>query len=82
MTYHKLKIQKKYAIAKLEGVKPFEIRYDDRCFKVGDIVSYEVLDDKELNEHFRYLLYEIVYISDYEQKKGYVVFAEKLIHQS
>lgn len=36
MTTHTLKIQKQYADAVLNGTKTFEIRKNDRNFKVGD----------------------------------------------
>lgn len=51
--------------------KTFEIRKNDRGFKVGD--------DLILNETHNHLLtgrlikVKIIYMTDYEQKKGYVV---------
>lgn len=53
MRAHVLKIRKEFADAKLAGLKPWEIRStEDRNFRVGDIVIYEVLGDPEhpLNE--------------------------------
>lgn len=38
MKLHELKIKAEYANAKLKGIKPFEIRKNDRDFKVGDII--------------------------------------------
>lgn len=43
MTTHTLKIQKQYADAVLNGTKTFEIRKNDRNFKVGDKIVFEVL---------------------------------------
>ena len=43
MTTHTLKIQKQYADAVLNGTKTFEIRNNDRNFKVGDKIVFEVL---------------------------------------
>lgn len=43
MTTHTLKIQKQYADAVSNGTKTFEIRKNDRNFKVGDKIVFEVL---------------------------------------
>ena len=61
---HKLKIDKQYLDALLEGTKTFEIRYNDRDYKVGDYLIFE-------NKH----KFKITYITDYEQKEGYVVMS-------
>lgn len=42
MTTHTLKIQKQYADAVLNGTETFEIRKNDRNFKVGDKIGYDV----------------------------------------
>ena len=44
MKLHELKLLKTYAVAKKEGLKPFEIRKNDRDFKVGDLVKYIVVE--------------------------------------
>ena len=61
---HKLKIDKQYLDALLDGTKTFEIRYNDRGYKVGDYLIFE-------NKH----KFKITYITDYEQKEGYVVMS-------
>lgn len=48
MTTHTLKIQKQYADAVLNGTKTFEIRKNDRNFKVGDKIVFKVLLDDGL----------------------------------
>jgi hypothetical protein len=57
----------------LSGEKTFEIRYNDRGFKVGDKVMLREVDS---NREYtgRQSEYTIGYICDYEQKEGYVVF--------
>lgn len=40
---HELKIAYEYGVAKLDGKKLFEIRKNDRDFKVGDLVHYTLL---------------------------------------
>ena len=70
-----------YARAKLQGLKPFEIRLNDRNYKVGDLVKYTIPDDKILNEVFNGMTYRIIYITDYEQKDGYIVFADTLLKE-
>lgn len=77
MKLHNLKIKAEYATAKLKGVKPFEIRLNDRNFKVGDIVKYTCIDSPIVNSDISRKLYYIAYITNYEQKDGYVVFCDK-----
>ena len=75
---HLLKIRKEFADAKLAGLKPWEIRStEDRTFRVGDVVVYEVLDDPEhpLNEKE----YTITFIYDgaIGLTNNYCIFTDK-----
>lgn len=78
MTTHQLKINKDFFEAVYKGVKTFEIRFNDRDYKVLDTV---VLNEIDSNRVFtgRSLSATITYISDYEQKPGYVVFGIKKV---
>jgi len=69
MKKHRLKIKPQYLEAIISGDKTFEIRKNDRDFKVGDRV--ELID----NENQRYLIIRIKYIDDYAQLPGYIVFS-------
>lgn len=77
MKLHNLKIKAVYASAKLRGDKPFEIRLNDRDFQVGDIVNYTCIDSSIFNEKISKKLYYITYITNFEQKDGYVVFGDR-----
>jgi hypothetical protein len=77
MKLHNLKIKAEYASAKLRGDKPFEIRLNDRDFQVGDIVNYTCIDSSIFNEKISKKLYYITYITNFEQKDGYVVFGDR-----
>lgn len=46
MTTHTLKICKKYADAVMSGAKTFEIRKNDRNFKVGDKIVFDVVTNE------------------------------------
>ena len=72
---HQLKILPQYFQAVAIGDKSFEIRKNDRDYKVGDNI---VLKEYEKG-HFtgRNILVTITYITDYEQKDDYVVFGIK-----
>ncbi|MGF1786455.1 DUF3850 domain-containing protein [Photobacterium swingsii] len=67
MKVHTLKIEPVYLNAIIDGKKTFEIRKNDRDFRVGDRVRL-ITDD-------RYLNIRIKYLTDYQQKDGYVVFS-------
>ena len=44
MKLHELKLLEEYATAKKDGIKPFEIRKNDRSFQVGDLVKYNIIE--------------------------------------
>ena len=81
---HELKILECYAQAKLNGDKLFEIRDNERHgFQKGDIVSYRVVDNLGLNVNhpLNGKEYEIIYVTNYNQKDGWVVFGEKEVQK-
>ncbi|WP_158117244.1 DUF3850 domain-containing protein [Vibrio cincinnatiensis] len=69
MSDHQLKIKPEYLEAIIRGDKTFEIRKNDRDFKIGDQVMLIETDGT------RYLIIRIKYITDYAQQDGYVVFS-------
>lgn len=79
MKIHHLKIKAEYALSKLQGTKPFEIRRNDRNFEVGDIINYHCIDSPAIDDEISARLYEVVYITNYEQQNGYVVFTDRAL---
>ncbi len=80
---HELKIWPVYFEAVLSGDKRFEIRNNtDRGFQKGDLVKLIEYDPKTIPDYKKYtgrnLLVEIIYVTNYEQKEGMVVFGFKL----
>ena len=78
MKVHNLKIKPCYFNDVIKGVKTFEVRYNDRDFKIGDYITLE-----EFNNHGytgRFITAEIIYIlKDNEYlKENYVVLGIKL----
>lgn len=73
---HILKIHPEYFEAILNNKKTFEIRLNDRDFKVGDTL---VLKEYVFNKGFTGLSINktITYITDYAQKENYVVMSIK-----
>ncbi|EIA7337258.1 DUF3850 domain-containing protein [Listeria monocytogenes] len=67
---HELKILSEYFWDIAEGRKTFEIRKNDRDFQVGDILILREWDDMDTG---LYTVVEVVYMTDYEQKDGFVV---------
>lgn len=72
---HELKIQPEYFNAVLMGTKTFEIRKNDRGYKVGDMLILKewVLGTRTYTG--KELARKVTYITDYQQKPGYVVMA-------
>lgn len=79
MSHHNLKILVPWFEDILKNNKRFEIRINDRDFKVGDTVTLEEFDGEEQKFTGLQINVEIVYITDFEQRNGFVVFGFKLV---
>lgn len=60
MTIHELKIQHQYLIDIKNGFKTFELRKNDRGYKVGDLIKFIDLGKKRIKADST--LYKITYI--------------------
>ena len=74
---HNLKIKTKYLDEIYEGIKTFEIRFNDRNFKVGDTLHLRGFDDGEYTGEGLYR--DITYILDDPEyvKEGFVIMGIK-----
>ena len=76
---HKIKIKYKYYRDVLNGDKTFEIRKNDRDYKVGDIIQFvPVADDSDMIIPHNPNEYKITYVfhgGEYGLEEGYCVFA-------
>ncbi len=69
--FHELKILPQYFWACKTGHKCFEIRKNDRDFKVGDLIQLREYKDGSYTG--RCVLGRISFITDYQQQDDYVV---------
>jgi hypothetical protein len=69
---HNLKILPEYFQAIAKGIKTFEIRKNDRNYQIGDQIT--LMEHNGRNYTGREIIGSITYITDYEQKEGYIVF--------
>ncbi len=78
MRVHNLKIKPQYFKDVVAEVKKFEVRFNDRNFKVGDLIVLEEFDHKSYTG--KYVNAEITYICNDKEfvKKDYVVLGIKL----
>lgn len=70
---HKLKILPQYFDAVVDGTKTFEIRKNDRDFKIGDILFLHEWNPANKQYTGQTMTKQICYITNYAQKYGYVV---------
>lgn len=74
---HELKILPEYFEAVASGRKQFEIRKNDRDYKVGDLLTLHEHDPWEDEHTGNSYTVKITYITDYAQQPGYVVMGIK-----
>ena len=75
--FHELKCHPDFFEAVRSGDKTFEIRFNDRGFRVADGIRLKEYSPVVNKYTGRDLFLEITYITDFEQKKGFVVLAIK-----
>ena len=75
---HELKIETKFLEQIFKKNKTFEIRKNNRNYEVDDILILKEWDDKKKRFSSNWLEARVTYISDYQQKPGYVVLAIKV----
>lgn len=82
---HELKTRLQYFKASWAGVKQFEIRNNDRKFELHDEIVLQEYNHFLTDTNGAYTGREIhgfiTYITDYNQKEGYVVFSYSESHR-
>lgn len=79
---HELKILPEFFEAVTSGRKQFEIRKNDRDFKVGDqliLKEYDIWESKFTGNSYKA---EITYITDYAQQDRYVVLGIRGVEEA
>lgn len=74
---HELKTWPEFFQPILDGVKTFEIRKNDRNFKVGDLLRLREWNFESLKYTHRELYVRVLYITDFSQPEGQVVMSIK-----
>lgn len=80
MTIHELKIKKDYFIAIRNRTKNFELRKNDRDYRVGDLIKFIVLDDFNITynpSELYYISYVLQNCPEYGLQEGYCILAIK-----
>ncbi|WP_445506719.1 ASCH/PUA domain-containing protein [Niallia sp. 03190] len=72
---HKLKIQPEFFEEVCTGIKSFEIRRNDRDFRVGDILLLQEYIPETEKYTGRVIDRKVTYITNYAQRSDYVVMA-------
>lgn len=80
--YIRLKIHPKFYKAQSDGKKNFEIRKNDKHFKVGDILILLEFDPKMKKYTKRGMLVRVTYITDYAQQDDYVVLGTMALNMT
>ncbi|EAE7802272.1 DUF3850 domain-containing protein [Listeria monocytogenes] len=72
---HELKTMSEYFVPVAEGRKTFEIRKNDRDFKIDDYLLLKEFKDTYTGW---VALVKVIYMTNYEQKNDYVVLGIEL----
>ena len=83
MKTHNLKLNMDFCNDVLNDKKTFEIRYNDRGYRVGDLIKFKAVDDKGyIPCIIENRLYKITYIlSGWGLKDGYVALGIKEVSE-
>ena len=81
MVTHSLKTLPEYYQAVRSGKKTFEIRENDRGFAVGDSLMLREWDPSRAAYTGRRLTVTVTYLTDFEQKPGFVVLGIRMSKQ-
>lgn len=76
MANHQIKILEKFAEVQRLGLKPWEVRVKDRDYKVGDKITFHIIDDVMREPTGRFYQKKITYILDGGQvgvNQGYCI---------
>ncbi len=77
---YELKILPEYFEPVAAGKKTFEIRYTlDRTFRIGDRILLEEWNKEQNKLTGRYVVIEVMYITDYNQAPSQIVFSFRMI---
>lgn len=82
MSIQRIKILRRFFESVKSGLKTFEIRDNsDRNFQAGETLHFIEVEERNhiLIDTGRVLWGRITYVTNYEQKPGYVVFAFTLL---
>lgn len=79
LTFHALKTEPKAFNDTATGNKLFEIRKNDRNFKINDIIILQEYISAQKEYTGKFVIAKVTSIYDYEQKEGYVVLGIKPI---
>ena len=74
-TRHSLKCWPAFFQAIIDGTKTFEIRLNDRGYQDGDVLELSEYDHIRGEFTGRQIKKRVTFITDWEQKPGYVVMA-------
>lgn len=73
MKIHQLKIKDVYARAVSDGSKRFELRKNDRDFKVGDLLKFNVIDSCFQMPFTYEITFVLKDVPEYGLKDGYCI---------
>ena len=82
MQIHNIKLKAQYCTAVLNGLKTFEIRYDDRGYKPQDIIHFIPVDEEgnEVEHDIKNAEFVITYLLvNTGLEDGFVAFSIKRI---
>jgi hypothetical protein len=72
---HELKVWPEYFEPLAKRIKTFEIRKNDRDFRIGDVLILKEFDPETNNYTGRTVERKVTYITNFAQQEGYVVVA-------